>query len=361
VKVLCEATFSALERHQRQFPKKIMQRILHAQHARETIAAERSLADSAQSSADAFKQLVLYVPRLATAYITGRVPTGNDARAIVQATGSFGTLLGTVRNYGATKLFKPKEADFVSIFELLEEIAQLPPKRTLWNKIWREPGKPLLPPIVIIREIQRLDNLQDDPALGRKVFGALFEYFEPCKQGQSHVPVIIETSDFLWSRMKQIMSSQESFKAKQMGSWCKEEAEEWLVKRTLEGQPAPVFTQDEFDKIWDFSGGHAGTIYLIHSGLIAGTSLEQTIDEIRLEVDGSVRNIVRDGNVPAVIAKRKDFLRKLCSAGYKLETPDEPSGEMYFLQSNVLFSDGVSVCPRNKIFEGSIDRYLNPK
>jgi hypothetical protein len=79
-------------------------------------------------------------------------------------------------------------------------------------------------------------------------------------------------------------------------------------------------------------------------------------------VDGSVRNVVRDGQVLAVITKRKDFLRQLRSSGYKLEAPDEPSGEMmYFLQSNILFSDGVSVFPRNKVYADSIDSYLNVK
>jgi hypothetical protein len=96
---------------------------------------------------------------------------------------------------------------------------------------------------VIFRDVQHLDHLSDAPELGCKVFSHLFEHFEPCKQGQSLVPVIIETYDFLWACRKKIPSSQETFKALQIGSWQRGEAEEWLVKHTLDGQPAPVFTQ----------------------------------------------------------------------------------------------------------------------
>ena len=147
----------------------------------------------------------------------------------------------------------PKAADFVSIFELLEEVARLQKDLSFWDKILTKPVAAFKPPIVIVREIQRLDNLQDSAeqtALGREVFSRLFEYFEPRKQGQSLVPVFIETSDFLWARLQQILSSQSSFKARRMGNWDRTPAEEWLVKHTLPGQPEPIFTQDEFDKVW---------------------------------------------------------------------------------------------------------------
>lgn len=144
----------------------------------------------------------------------------------------------------------PKAVDFVAVFELLEEIAHRQKNPSHWDKFrGMITSATRMPPIVIIREIQHLDHLSDAPELGYEVFSCLFEYFEPCKQGQSHVPVIIETSNFLWTCMKQILLSQESFKAKQMGPWLREEAEKWLVIRKLDGQPAPVFTQEEFNKV----------------------------------------------------------------------------------------------------------------
>lgn len=78
-------------------------------------------------------------------------------------------------------------------------------------------------------------------------------------------------------------------------------------------------------------------------------------------MDGSVRNVVRDQSA-SIVDKRKDFLQSLRSAGYQLHVPDVPNSEiMYFLQSNVLFSDGVSIWPRNKVYADSIERYLNVK
>jgi hypothetical protein len=75
-----------------------------------------------------------------------------------------------------------------------------------------------------------------------------------------------------------------------------------------------------------------------------------------------IRAVIGDGDVLAVITKRKEFLQQLHSAEYKLEALNNHNSEMmYFLQTNILFSDGVIVCPRNKVYRDSIDRYLNVK
>jgi hypothetical protein len=181
--------------------------------------------------------------------LAGKTPSVKDVNPAVAAEDALGPFVTSIAaSVGAWKM--PKAVDFVAVFEMLEEIAHQPRNPSLWDKFHGMlTSATKLPPIVIIREIQCLDHLTDAPELGREVFSRLFEYFEPRKQGQSHVPVIIETSDFLWSCMKQILSSQESFKAKEMGPWKREEAEEWLVRRTLEGQPAPVFTREEFHKV----------------------------------------------------------------------------------------------------------------
>ena len=301
-KLLREATISAFKRHKRNIPDELMQKILLDQQEREAIAANKALGVASKSSVHAIKRASGAISRFIATYFTGiPVAKAGDMGATLAVAGSVGSFFTAVKDSVSTKLV-PKEADFVSVFQLLEELASLQiTTRTIWDKLLRRPGESLLPPIVIIREIQRLDHVSDDPDLGRRVFAKLFEYFEPRKQGKSRVPNIMETSDFLWSRLKQLLSSQESFKAKQMRDWDKAEAEEWLVRRTLEGQPGPVFTQAEFDKVWyishllhlsiyftyqvwDFCGGHAGTIYFIHSYLTDGTPLDNVIDTIRLEV-----------------------------------------------------------------------------
>lgn len=166
------------------------------------------------------------------------------------ATGEVGPWLNFISTYIGALMKKPKREDFIRIFELLEEIARLQKNPSFLASISTKiTSATEMPPVVIIREMQHLDHLSDAPELGRQVFARLFEYFEPYKEGQRHVPVIIETYEYPWSRLKQIFSSYESFFSRQMRPWCKEEAEEWLVKCTLDGQPAPIFTQEEFNKV----------------------------------------------------------------------------------------------------------------
>jgi hypothetical protein len=139
----------------------------------------------------------------------------------------------------AVRLANPKEKDFVKIFELLEEIARLQRDHSFLETLQSKPKQELKTPVFIIREIQRLDDLHDNPELGRMVFKRLFEYFEPYKQRQMRVPVIVESPLYLYSRLKQILSSQESFRGNPVGPWQKEEAESWLVNKNLRGQTSP--------------------------------------------------------------------------------------------------------------------------
>lgn len=243
--LLSEATRAAFERHKQNIPYALQRKLLKDTQEQETVAPlTPTLAIINQ-----VKQAVKKVPDTIT-YIVG-VLSGVPPELMSMAS-QVGSIFASLKNTTPTR--RPlTEADFVAVFQMLEELAKLRRnRRTIWDKLLRRPGKPLLPPIVMIREVQRLDSVSDDPELGRRVFAKLFNYFEPRKQGDSRVPAILETSDFLWSRLKQILSSQESFIAFQMKFWDKADAEEWLVKHTLEGQLGPIYTQAEFDKVWNY-------------------------------------------------------------------------------------------------------------
>jgi hypothetical protein len=253
--LLQRATISALKRHQRALPEEFFKRALEDQNVRVLRAASKELAIKAHVASGTFGFLWESLPRVTLALLKSlnpfakRGPSGKIFEPAIATGAVVGPWFQSLASYIHVRMQKPKAADFVAIFDLLEEIALLQGSPTFLQKIGIKPTEAMKPPIVIIREIQRLDDLSDAPELGREIFTSLFNYFEPRKQGQSHVPVIIETSDFLWSRLKHILSSFEAFKAKQMGTWKREEAEEWLVKCTLDGQPAPVFTQQEFNKV----------------------------------------------------------------------------------------------------------------
>jgi len=101
-----------------------------------------------------------------------------------------------------------------SVLILLEQIAENPLKVIKINQklLSYFTNIQIKYPILVIREIQALDNLNEDAEIGKDVFYRLFQHFQPRKQGNSRLPVIIETSDFLWSRVQQMSESRESFK-----------------------------------------------------------------------------------------------------------------------------------------------------
>lgn len=129
-------------------------------------------------------------------------------------------------------------------------------------------------------------SLPNKPS-GKRIFDELFVAFQPRKEGTSRVPVFVETSDFLWARIRNLMENRESFRAFHLDVCPKPELQRDLVGRTLEGFAEPVFTevwfsfvffslwctfshlfvQAEFDQVWEFSGGHQGTFYTLHQRL----------------------------------------------------------------------------------------------
>lgn len=253
--MLQKATIAALERHQHTLPEELLEQALKNQHFRAWTAAHKTLAAKTHVTVETFAPLWKSLPQLALFYLqflnpfSQKMPSARIFEPAIATGDAARPWFQSLATYITARMIKPKAADIVTIFELLEKIALLQRSPSFLERIGFNSTEPTKTPIVIIREIQRLDHLTDAPRLGSKVFSRLFEYFEPRKEGQNLVPVIIETSDFLWSRMNQILSSQESFKAKQMGPWQKYEAEEWLVRRTLEGQLAPVFTEEEFNMV----------------------------------------------------------------------------------------------------------------
>lgn len=212
-RLLETATTSALARHSRNLPEELLKKALETQQFR---AKDKVTARMAK---DRLSLMWRSIPDVAVAcleYIQffGKTPNAKVLKPAVATGEAVGPWLTSVVAYIAARMRKPKTADFVSIFELLEEVARLQKDRSFLDSILFKPTAELKSPIVIIREIQRLDSLSDDPELGRQVFSRLFEV---------EVSIIID--------------------------WDKAEAEEWLVRRTLEGQPGPVFTQAEFDKV----------------------------------------------------------------------------------------------------------------
>jgi len=359
--MLQEATTSALERHHRELPEELIRKALEKQQSRWKAATSKVLDSTTRGLAKKVARLWRPLAQLISDYFHEKVPAAKTVENVITPAVAVGPWLVAMNDFITARLRTPKVADFVTIFELLEEIARLQQDPSFLDTLLRKPKRELKPPIVIIREIQRLDDLNDDPELGRRVFERLFQYFEPRKQRESRVPVILESSDFLWSRMKELLSSKESFRPLVMPPLERADAEEWLVKQTLDGQTAPVFTEDEFEKVWNVTGGHAGSIYSLHSYLIDGNTLDKAIISICLENDGIVRDLIWKGDVQ----KRKDritFLFKLRENGYKFKPSlglDQDPEALYFTQRNILFFDGKIATSQNVGYQQAIERFLN--
>ena len=245
--------------------------------------------------------------------------------------------------------------DIKYMFMLLESVAANAPR----------------PPIVVFRELEALDNLSDEPLLGRETVQRLFEYFEQRKQSNSKVPVIIETADFMWSRARQISDSRESFKQYFVPFFTREYLEEVLVNSKHPELQYQIFTQEEFDDVWDHCGGHPGTLYSLHDSLTAGQSLAGVLEEQQHQFFSTLRAIVvnvtdehtKRNNDAAlkeqIILERKQVLKRLIRNNYKMfvENPDADVALKYLLDNNILFYDGEFVTPQNRPMQNAILKY----
>uniref|UniRef100_A0A0G4HN14 Uncharacterized protein n=1 Tax=Chromera velia CCMP2878 TaxID=1169474 RepID=A0A0G4HN14_9ALVE len=123
----------------------------------------------------------------------------------------------------------------------------------------------------MIREAQNLAS-EEGEELAPELFKALLASFKSRKQGNSNVPVIFETSEFLWAKLLRVMvASKQSFKGYEVKEWLKDEGRKVLVPNT--------FTEEEFEKVWDLVGGHAGELFELHTLLRRGWTLDEAIQE----------------------------------------------------------------------------------
>lgn len=214
--------------------------------------------------------------------------------------------------------------------------------------------------IIVLREVQELDAFSEDQKDGERLFELLFQEFGPRKQGKSLVPFIIETSGFMWARVRELLENDESFWPHLVGGFLKDDLERDLVERTFEGFDVPVFTKAEFEEVWEFSGGHQGTVYTLFDRLSAGHSLHDAMEEMALEKYSKVQALVVQGSQQEVLA-REAFLTQLvndpnCRLATKGALTDPPA--LYLLKHNILFFDGRFVTPQHALFEKAIREYV---
>jgi hypothetical protein len=255
--------------------------------------------------------------------------------------------------------------NILSLIENLDSIDALK-KESIWKRIWNRfknaPPKSIRT-ILIIREIQSLDKLNEDPKLGVETMDRLIRFYQPRKQGRSKVPVIVETSDFLWSRIQQLSESRESFQDYRVQHFKKEDLYNILVLGKDSRIPEQIFTEEEFDIVWEHTGGHQGTLYELHDRLTSGQQLDNVISAQKSRIFSETREKIVDvvkGDKKAVIQNREDFLTELYHKNFVMDVkiPDDDEIILYFLQKNILFYDGENVFPQTKPIENALKKYL---
>ena len=111
------------------------------------------------------------------------------------------------------------------------------------------------------------------------------------------------------------------------------------------GNKFKVFTTEEFQKVWDTVGGHAGQLFQLYEELRCGLPLDQAIDNRNRYVidmlnsvieapegcdyeDMIQKNVNKDVALDTVIRRRRNFLKMLRDCGLcKVDT--EVSMELY--------------------------------
>ena len=224
-------------------------------------------------------------------------------------------------------------------------------------------------PILIIREAQQLiDNTVSEGTM--EVAKSLFKCFEQYKLGEKRLAVIMESSEDLWGKLSGYVSlSPESFEELLVKQWSKEEGYEELVNRLQ------VFTSDEYAKLWDAVGGHAGQLFNLYEDLRIGLTLDEAIDKRNhiginrlnsmiaapagCDYEDLIQNNVRKNDaLDIVIQRRRDFLKLLRDSGFHMSNEEVPRDYyhtvQYLCKKNVLWKDLNVITPLHKVYENAI-------
>jgi hypothetical protein len=218
-------------------------------------------------------------------------------------------------------------------------------------------------PIVIWRDIQNIAEIRKSGVenIAQEFIHRLFLHYEQRNQGNFLVPVICESSE-LWNPLQNDFST-EVFRPYLIQPFLtREKAKSWLVDSTIDGFQEPIFSEAEFEIIWEYSGGHLETLYLIHNMLREGQTLEAVLDDLKRQYFARLSSAINEGSgvdKDKMVSERKHFLRKLQISNYSLTVEDTRIPVLqYLVGKKILFTDGKIVYPQNRPLQLSIDEYL---
>jgi len=162
----------------------------------------------------------------------------------------------------------------------------------------------------------------------------------------------------LWAGA-QIFVSKESFRPYLLKPLEHAKAKTLLVDKILDGFNQPVFTPEEFEIVWEYSGGHQGTIYTLHNMICEGQTVAAAIEEQKRQDFNRLARTLEDEESTTKTECEK-WLVALHNSKYSLYLNElKDPAVLHLLKSNILFTDGKVVQPQSRPVEHVIREYLN--
>ena len=142
-----------------------------------------------------------------------------------------------------------------------------------------------------------------------------------------------------------------------------------------------LFKSEEFERVWDTVGDHAGQLFDSYEDLRNGTPFDQAIDNKKhlgahaltdmIEApegcnyeDLIQRNVSKDAASQTVIRRRREFLQLLIDSKFCIHTIEVPLDFnftiQYLCRTNILWRDD-EITPLHTVFENAIIVYMKKK
>ena len=225
-------------------------------------------------------------------------------------------------------------------------------------------------PVLVIRGAEKLFDVSLSPDT-KHMFQILFERFDRYSNGRNKVSIIMESRKYLMGDIHQYVRSPScSFRFCRVDPWSKEIGYHEVVERYK------IFTKEEYERVWDTVGGHAGQMDSLHTYLRQGLTLTEAIQHTNSQSAVCLKwilvgqygsdydSLIKEGvdsekALQICIQMRRELLTQLVKSNFFMSSYEVPSDKKnslkYLCESNVLWIDISSVIPLHQTYRNAIE------
>ena len=200
--------------------------------------------------------------------------------------------------------------------------------------------KPQNRTILIIRELTNFhsDTLQECLCA-----------MEKAKGKEITLPIILETSESLWSEVLAVKISRLSFRPYYIQEMQYEEGIHYLVKSGL-------CTLEEYDMMYEKLGGHTGSYQeLWHTIKLRNCTISNALVELERKAYGLLLSCIflkPDLDTASV-------LKILLTHNYSMHIKEIPPSVKHLIECNILYFNEKTIQPQNKLLMYAMKEFLN--